>query len=119
MGEFIDGPLWYFAVSIFVLGVLGNLAAILFGKRKVDYSVPRDSATSHAIKTVFTRFIPDRHMVPGIRIQLVAGYMFHIGLFVVLFFAAPHVRFFEENITGFGWTRCRTGYLSLLLNLLS
>jgi len=104
MGDFIDGPLWYFAVSVFVLGVLGNLASILFGKRKIDYSVPRDSSTPHAVKTVFSRFVPHRHMVPGIRIQLVAGYLFHIGLFFVLFFAAPHVRFFEENITGFGWT---------------
>ena len=104
MGEFIDGPLWYFAITIFVLGVLGNLVSIIVGKRKLDYSVPRESASPHAIKTVFTRFVPNRHMLPRIRIQFVAGYMFHLGLFVVLFFAAPHVRFFEENITGFGWT---------------
>ena len=104
MGDFIDGPLWYFAVSIFVVGVLGNLASILFGKRKNDYSVPRESATPQAIKTVFSRFVPARHMLPTIRIQVVAGYLFHIGLFIVLFFAAPHVQFFKENITGFGWT---------------
>ncbi len=104
MGEFIDGPLWYFAVAVFTIGVLGNLLSILFAKRKADYSVPRDSATSHAIKTLFTRFIPDRHMTPRIRLQVVAGYMFHLGLFIVIFFAAPHVRFFEENIVGFGWT---------------
>ena len=30
--------------------------------------------------------------------------MFHLGLFVLLFFAAPHVRFLEEHILGFGWT---------------
>ncbi len=104
MGEFIDGPFWYIAVTIFVIGVLGNLFSILHGKRKIDYSVPRDSATAHAIKTLFTRFIPNQHMAPRIRHQVVAGYMFHLGLFVVLFFAAPHVRFFEEDILGFGWT---------------
>jgi len=104
MADFIDGPLWFFAVTIFILGVLWNLVAVCLGKRRVDYSVPRDSAASHAIKTVFTRFIPNRHMVPRVRLQIVAGYMFHLGLFVLLFFAAPHVRFIEENITGFGWT---------------
>ena len=29
--------------------------------------------------------------------------MFHLGLFILLFFAAPHVKFIEQHITGFGW----------------
>ena len=104
MAEFIDGPLWYFALAVFVIGVIFNLGGIVLGKAKIDYSVARDSAASHAVKTLFTRFLPDQHLSPRIRIQLVAGYMFHLGLFVLLFFAAPHVRFFEEQLLGFGWT---------------
>ena len=30
--------------------------------------------------------------------------VFHLGLFAVIFFAAPHVLFFEEQLLGFGWT---------------
>jgi nitrate reductase gamma subunit len=30
--------------------------------------------------------------------------MFHLGLFAVLFFAAPHVLFLDEQWLGFGWT---------------
>ena len=104
MAEFIDGPLWYFALAVFVIGVIFNLGGIVLGKAKIDHSVARDSATPHALKTLFTRFLPDQHLTPRIRIQLFAGYMFHLGLFVLLFFAAPHVRFLEEHILGFGWT---------------
>lgn len=104
MADFIDGPLWYFALAVFVLGVVFNLGGIVLGKAKIDHSVARDSAAPHAVKTLFTRFLPDQHLTPRIRIQLVAGYMFHLGLFVLLFFAAPHVRFFEEELLGFGWT---------------
>ena len=104
IGNFIDGALWYFSLAVFCIGVLWQLASLVFGKRKIDLSVPRDSATSGAIKTLFSRFIPDRHMAPRISIQIVAGYMFHLGLFAVLFFAAPHVLFLEQNFLGFAWT---------------
>lgn len=32
-----------------------------------------------------------------------AGYAFHLGLFVLILFAKPHVAFIEERILGFGW----------------
>jgi len=100
----IDGPLWYFSLVVFSVGVLWQLAGIVFGRRKTDLSVPRGSAVSGAIKTVFSRFIPDSHMAPKISVQFVAGYMFHLGLFALLFFAAPHVAFLDEQFLGFSWT---------------
>lgn len=100
----IDGPLWYISLAVFSLGVLWQLAAILFVSRKPDLSAARGSAGSSAIKTVFSRFLPHREMRPRIGIQYFAGYLFHLGLFALLFFAAPHVLFLEENLLGFGWT---------------
>lgn len=100
----IDGPLWYISLAVFTVGVVWQLAGLVLGKRKKDLSVPRGSAVPGAIKTVFGRFIPDRHMAPQIGVQIVAGYMFHLGLFALLIFAAPHVSFLEENFFGFGWT---------------
>ena len=38
------------------------------------------------------------------RLEVIAGYAFHLGLFALLFFAAPHVEFYKERILGFGWT---------------
>jgi nitrate reductase gamma subunit len=100
----IDGPLWYFSLVVFSVGVLWRLAGIVFSRRKTDLSVPRGSAVPGAVKTVFSRFIPDSHMAPRISVQVVAGYMFHLGLFALLFFAAPHVAFLDEQFLGFSWT---------------
>lgn len=100
----IDGPLWYFSLAVFCIGVLWQLAAIIFASRKQDLSVARGSASSGAVKTIFSRFLPHREIRSQIGIQFIAGYLFHIGLFALLFFAAPHVIFLEEELIGFGWT---------------
>ncbi|TNF85959.1 MAG: hypothetical protein JSU67_10480 [Gammaproteobacteria bacterium] len=100
----IDGPLWYFSLAVFFIGVVWQLIAVVFTGNKADLSVPRDSAASGAIKTFFSRFVPHREIAPAIMLPVVAGYMFHLGLFALLFFAAPHVVFLEENLLGFGWT---------------
>ena len=100
----IDGPLWYLSLAVFCIGVVWQLGSIIFASRKTDLSVARDSATEGAVKTVFSRFLPHREIAPQIRMQVIAGYMFHLGLFALLFFAAPHVLFLEENLLGFGWT---------------
>ena len=100
----IDGPLWYFSLAVFCIGVLWQLARILFAASKTDLSVARGSASSGALRNVFSRFIPHHEIAPRIRVQVIAGYMFHLGLFALLFFAAPHVLFLEQNLLGFGWT---------------
>ncbi len=100
----IDGPLWYFSLAVFCIGVLWQLARIVFTAGKTDLSVARGSAGSGAWRNIFSRFLPHKEIAPQIGIQIVAGYMFHLGLFALLFFAAPHVLFLEEHILGFGWT---------------
>jgi nitrate reductase gamma subunit len=100
----IDGPLWYFSLAVFCIGVVWQLSSIIFASRKTDLSVARDSATQGAVRTVFSRFLPHKEIASQIKMQVIAGYMFHLGLFALLFFAAPHVLFLEEHLLGFGWT---------------
>jgi len=104
MADFIDGPLWYFSLAVFSIGVIWRLTPLIFSKHPGDLSVPRESALAGAIRTVFSRSIPDRGSLSRVSLQIVAGYMFHLGLFAVLFFAAPHVLFLHEQWLGFGWT---------------
>jgi len=102
--ELVDGPFWYFSVTVFTVGVVWRILAMLrFGARR-DLSEARASAALGAIRTNFSRFLPRREIASRIRVQVVAGYMFHLGLFALLLFAAPHVDFIEQRITGFGWT---------------
>lgn len=102
--EFVDGPLWYFSVTVFVVGVVWRFLAMLLAGRRPELSVARASAAVGAIRTNLSRFLPRREMAGRIRLHVVAGYMFHLGLFALLLFAAPHVDFIKERITGFGWT---------------
>lgn len=102
--EFVEGPFWYFSATVFVIGVLWRMLAVLRAGTRPEFSVARASATVGAIRTNISRFVPRREIVGRIRVQVVAGYLFHLGLFALLLFAAPHVAFIEQHITGFGWT---------------
>ena len=104
MSAFIDGPLWYLALTVFFTGMLWKLAGILFAKKPVDLSVPRSGSAGGAWQTILGRFIPEKSMRADVKLQLVAGYLFHLGLFALLFFARPHVEFLQEHFLGFGWT---------------
>lgn len=103
IGQFIDGPLWTFSLTVFVIGVLWRIVNILRTGLRPDYAVARGSAGKGALRAVFSRFVPERTVTSRSRVQLVAGYMFHLGLFALLIFAKPHVDFIAENITGFSW----------------
>lgn len=101
--EFIEGPFWYFSVAVFVVGITWRFLAMLRFGPKRDLSVARASAVFGAIRTNFSRFLPRKEVVGRIRLHVAAGYMFHLGLFALLLFAAPHVEFIQQ-LTGFGWT---------------
>ncbi len=103
IAEFVDGPMWYFSATVFVVGVTWRLIVMLAKGYKKNYSVPRASAMGGAIATNITRFIPHREFMSRIRLTVIAGYVFHIGLFALLIFAAPHIDFYESRIFGFAW----------------
>lgn len=105
IASFIDGPLWYFSATVFVIGVIWRLFAILRlrGRKKV-LSKPRNTTGGGALATILRRFVPYREFATVSRSRVVAGYAFHLGLFALLFFAAPHMEFIRDRITGFGWT---------------
>lgn len=100
---FVDGPLWYFSATVFVIGVAWRLVGMLTAGRRTDLSTPRGSATGGALQVNLTRFVPRTALWSRVRLPVVAGYLFHVGLFALLFFAAPHVDFYRERVLGFGW----------------
>ena len=102
--QFVEGPLWYFALAVFVAGIAIRFYEILARGTKEDLSVARTGGTAGALRTIVSRSWSAKGFSSGARFHLVAGYMFHIGLFVLLLFAAPHVAFLEARLLGFGWT---------------
>jgi nitrate reductase gamma subunit len=101
--QLVDGILWDIAVWVFSIGVAWRILSIFLVRNKPDFSEARGSGMMGAIGTNIRRFMPRPEMRSRTYLHVIAGYMFHLGLFVLLLFAAPHVLFIEAK-TGFGWT---------------
>lgn len=101
--QLVDGVFWDIAVWVFAIGVLWRILSIFRVRNKPDYSEPRGSGMAGAIGANLRRFMPRAEMRSRTRLHVVAGYLFHLGLFALLLFAAPHVLFIEDK-TGLGWT---------------
>ena len=101
--QLVDGIFWNIALVVFAVGVSWRMLSIFRVRNKPDYSEPRGSGLAGAIGANLRRFIPRREMISRTRLQVVAGYLFHLGLFALLVFAAPHVLFIEAQ-TGLNWT---------------
>jgi nitrate reductase gamma subunit len=101
--QLVDGIFWDIALWVFAIGVLWRILSIFRVRNKPDYSEPRGSGLAGAIGANLRRFIPRREMISRTRLQVAAGYLFHLGLFALLVFAAPHVLFIETQ-TGLNWT---------------
>jgi len=102
--EFIQGPLWTIATTIFLIGVVWRITTIMSCKVSGELSRTRGTAGVGSIKAIFGRFVPRKETISSGRFQMITGYMFHLGLFALLFFAAPHVEFLKQRYLGFGWT---------------
>jgi len=103
--EIIEGPLWTFSSLFFLVFVIWRLGHILLAGNSGPKARPSGSPGLGAVRSVFGRFAPRRMFLGRGRYWFVtiAGYAFHLGLFALLFFAAPHVEFIKDHITGFGW----------------
>jgi len=98
----VRGPALQIATAIFVLGVIVRILEILVLGRKPDLAEPRGSAVAGGLRTIFTRTLPDRGTLQRSTFNVVAGYVFHIGLFITIFLFAPHVLLFND-VFGISW----------------
>ena len=100
--EFTEGPMFYVAAAIFVTAALWRLIGILRLGKKRDLAPARGSAAAGFIRGNLRHFFPRGLFAQRTWMHLLGGYGFHIGLFVLVFFAAPHIAFIER-ITGLSW----------------
>lgn len=102
--DFVEGPLWYIAATVFIAGFLWRIIGLLALGRAADKSVPRESGLVGGIKAIVLHSVPHGGFLSHTAFHVIAGYMFHLGLFALLLFAAPHVAFLRDHVLGFGWT---------------
>ncbi|MEC3862770.1 nitrate reductase [Mesobacterium sp. TK19101] len=112
--DFARGPALNWAMAIFVLGVLWRLGALLMLPRMRDRSAPRPGAPG-ALKGGLGALV--RHMwVPkdfGLtsRFSLINGYIFHLGLAVIVFGFAQHILVIE-GLFGLSWPGLPTSIIT-------
>ena len=100
--NWVRGPGFQIAIIIFVAGVIIRFAEILLLGRKQNLAEAKGSEMLSGLRTIVTRSIPDKNTFQRSMFTVVAGYIFHIGLFITIFLFAPHILMFKD-IFGFGW----------------
>lgn len=100
----VRGPGMNIAIGIFLLGVLWRLIEIYSLGRKKDLSAPRHVAGASGWHTMFRRSMPPKGMgmVKRSPVSYIGGYVFHIGLAVIVFLFVPHIIFIRD-LTGLSW----------------
>lgn len=101
--DFALGPALEWSLIILVLGVAWRLVGVLLLIRKKDLSKARHEATSNGyFRTIINRLWTRDEFKSDVNSPLILGYTFHIGLFLVVFFFAPHITLFQD-IFGLSW----------------
>lgn len=108
----VRGPGLDIAVAIFILGVIWRLLEIYSLGRKRDLSNPRPVAGASGWHTVWRRFYAPPGMFKRSPLTYIAGYAFHLGLFVVVCLFAPHIKLIQ-GVTGFSWPALPSQFIDL------
>ncbi len=90
------------SIGVFLLGMLWRLFKIYALGRKPDLAVPRHRAGASGVHTMLRRSVPPPGMFKRSPVSYVAGYVFHIGLFIIVFLFAQHIKLIQE-LTGLSW----------------
>lgn len=98
------------AIGIFALGTLWRLIEIYSLGRKPDLAVPRHRAGASGLHTMYRRSLTSPRIYGSSALGYVAGYVFHIGLFIVVFLFAQHIRLIQ-GLTGLSWPGLPTQFI--------
>jgi len=98
----VRGPGLNGALAVFVLGVLWRLIEIYGLGRKHDLSAPRRVPGASGWATVLRRSLPPPGLLPTSPVSYIGGYVFHIGLAIIVFLFVPHVELIR-NLIGLAW----------------
>ena len=111
--SWVRGTGFQIAVIIFIAGILIRFGEILLLGRKTNLAEAKGSEMSSGLRTIVSRSIPDKATFQRSTFTVVAGYVFHIGLFVTIFLFAPHILMFKDVI-GFGWPSIPTSIVDAI-----
>ena len=98
----LRGPGLQIASAVFVLGLTFRIIQNIAMGRAVDLAQPRGHTFGPGMAVIWRRSFFHSGMSYRGYFTLIAGYTFHIGFLVTLFFLSQHIVMFR-SIVGFGW----------------
>ncbi len=98
----VRGPGLDLSITIFVLAVIWRLVEIYGLGRKQDLSAPRSVPGASGWHTLVRRSLPPPGMLRTSPVSYIGGYVFHVGLAVVVVLFAPHIKLIQ-GLLGFAW----------------
>jgi nitrate reductase gamma subunit len=103
MLEFARGPALTVSLVILFAGIAWRLIGIFRLPKKPDLSEPRSTAlVSGALRGIVTRMWPHREFGNSPTLSTTNGYVYHIGLALIVFGYLPHIAFIGR-LTGLSW----------------
>ena len=96
------GPGLAIALTVLLAGVLLRLFEIFSLGRKADLSLPRADTPGSGWRTVFSRTLPAPGMTGRAPVTYFGGYIFHLGLFLIVFLYIPHIELWRR-LLGISW----------------
>jgi len=101
--QFARGPALWASLAVLLAGSLWRIAGILRLGAKPDLSEPRSTRLfAGAMRGIFARMVPRVEFQLRKKLSFWNGYVYHVGLAVIVFGYLPHIRFIER-LTGLAW----------------
>jgi len=101
--QFARGPALWAALAVLLAGSLWRIAAILRLGVKPDLAEPRSTRLfAGAMRGIFARMVPRVEFRLRKKLSFWNGYVYHVGLAVIVFGYLPHIQF-VERLTGLAW----------------
>jgi nitrate reductase gamma subunit len=111
--EWVRGTGFQIATVILVVGVIIRIFEILMLGRKTNLAEAKGSEFASGMRTIVTRSVPTAESFKRSSLTIVAGYVFHLGLFVTIFLFAPHILLIKE-VTGLSWPSLPTPIVDIV-----
>jgi len=101
--QFARGPALWASLAVLLAGSLWRIAGILRLGSVPDLSEPRSTRLlAGAMRGIFARMVPRVEFRLRKKLSFWNGYVYHVGLAVIVFGYLPHIQF-VERLTGLAW----------------
>jgi nitrate reductase gamma subunit len=101
--QFARGPALWASVAVLLAGSLWRILGIVRLGSRPDLSEPRSTRLfAGAMRGIFARMVPRVEFRLRKKLGFWNGYVYHVGLAVIVFGYLPHIHF-VERLTGLAW----------------